>query len=222
MKILSEMGDRYWPDFKDDSTNRRVITSNIDKDKGEFRQITVEPTALIIAFESADGVHIESLDTNETLGILFKGIQSIITTFGLNDIARAGIRFSILNSIGDKFPKLNAVFAGMYEAQLQEIISARLGSINDIGLAFDGESSDKLKYHCKLGPYGVDEATKFFSSSTATKMVEIGSSANLVVDLDLFEEKFALTVSAQKWAKTPTQKANQLISEITAYVMQRI
>jgi len=222
MKILSEMGERYWPDFKDDSANRRVITTNIDKDNGEFRQITVEPTALIIAFESVEGVHIESLDTNETLGTLFKGIQSVITTFGLNDIQRAGIRFSVLNSVGEKFQKLNTVFSKMYESQLQGIISDRLGSINDIGLAFDGESSDKLKYHCKLGPYSVSEAAKFFSATTATKMEENGSTANLIIDLDLFEEKFALTVNAHKWTKMPTRKANQLTSEIAAYVMQRI
>lgn len=222
MRILSEMGEKYWPEYQDDSANRKIVTTNKDKDKGIFRQMTVEPAALTYLFESTEGISFDSLDTNETLATLFKGVHALRETFKINEIERAGIRFIALSSIKDGNPSLEPFFGELIDSQLVRSITSNVGGIKDFGLSFDGEASDKLSYHCHLGPYAANEAKKYFTSGTANKMEKDGVSANLIVDLDLFETKFAMTVNAAKWSKTPSLKAKKLVAEIEAYLSERL
>lgn len=222
MRILSDMGEKYWPEFQDDSANRRVTTANKDKEEGTFRQMTVEPTALNFSFESAVGIDINFLDTNETIASLFKGIHALCENFKINEILRAGIRFTILSSIKEGNPSLNTLFGELFDSQLICNVASNLGEIKDFGLAFDGNGLDKLSYHCRFGPYDSSDAQKHFTVAIAKKIEEDGAPANLIFDLDLFEAKFALTVSAAKWSKNPKLKAKKLAEEIEAYLTERL
>lgn len=223
MRILSEMGDKYWSEYQDDSTNRKVVTTSRDEKKGTLRQITVAPTVLTYIFESSEGVNLESLDANETLATLFKGVQAILEKFKINDIERAGIRFVILGSIKEGNPKLESHFCNLADKTIIRDITSNLGSISDFGLSFDGQAADKLKYHCHLGPYSsITESKKRFNVETSKKMEEDGLLANLILDLDFYEEKFAMTVNAAKWSKAPAIKAIKLAKEIEMNLFERL
>lgn len=221
MQILSDMGDQYWPAFQDDSANRRVSATNIIKEKGIFRQISVEPINLNFAFESVAGVDINSLDMDDTFSTLFKGVRAICGKFGIQEIQRAGIRFFILSNIQQGNFRLSPSFKGLLDPQLVEKVNTTLGEIRDIGLSFDGESSDKLSYHCRFGPYEANEAQKYFPGTTSNIFEENKVNANFIFDLDLFEEKFVMTVNADKWSKGPIQKAQELVKEIEKYLSER-
>jgi hypothetical protein len=222
MKILSGMGEQYWPEFKDDSANRRVSTSSVDKEKGTLRQITVEPTAITFVLELATGIDLNSVDTDDAVSALFKGIHSLCDAFNINEIQRAGIRFTALGEIKESTSGLGAVFNKLIDGELVRSVNASLGDIKDIGLAFDGEGADKLCYHCRLGPFEVNEAAKYLTAPTAKVVEDIGSPTNLIFDLDIYEEKFAMTVSAAKWSKRPMAKAKQLALEVQSYLSKKI
>lgn len=222
MRILNEMGEKYWPEFQDDSINRKVVTTNNDKEKGTFRQMTVEPTAVTFSFESTVGISINSLDTDETIVALFKGVNALCDNFKINEIERAGIRFTILSSVKEGNPSLEPLFGVLVDSRLVSNVTSHLGNIKDFGLSFDGEASDKLSFHCHFGPYGPGEAKKRFTPTTAKKMEEDGAPANIIFDIDLYEAKFAMTVSAAKWSKKPTLKAAKLATEVEAYLLERL
>lgn len=217
MKTLSDMGEQYWPDFRDESANRRVSTSKVDAEKGTFREMAVEPTHLSVVFESAAGIDLNSVDADETLSTLFKGIHSLCETFKVNDIQRAGIRLSVLGQIKGGTPSLFPLFNKLFDQHLVGSVKESLGDIKDTGIAFDGEGADKLGYHCRFGPFDASEASKYFTATTAKKMTD-ETSANLIFDLDIFELKFAMTVSAAKWSKSPLAKAKQLTSSVEEYL----
>lgn len=222
MRIFGEMGEKYWPEFQDDTANRKVVATNNDKEKGIFRQMTVEPTAMTFSFESTKGVDINSIETDETLATLFKGVQAICDEFAINEIERAGIRFTIMSSIKNGNPSLEPLFGVLIDTQLVNAVTTKLGGIKDYGLSFDGEATDKISYHCHFGPYKNIESKKYFTATTAKKMEEEGAPLNLIFDVDLFESKFAMTVNANKWSKTPTLKAKQLAEEVVAYLSERL
>lgn len=222
MRIINDMGDKYWPELLDDATNRRIIAKSTDAEKGTFRQISAEPTSMNFVFESAEGIDIDSLDTDKNLAILFKGISALCDNFKINEILRAGIRFTMLSSLKEDNPNLKFCFGELFDSQLIRKVTSRLGAIKDYGFVLEGEDLDKLSYRCQLGPYEVSEANKYFSATTAKKMEENSLPVNLIYDLDLYEAKFAMTVSAAKWSMKPRLKAKQLSAEIESYLSERI
>lgn len=216
------MGDKYWPEFVDDSANRRIIAKSTDSEKGTFRQISVEPTVLNFVLESTKGIDLDSFDTDKTLSILFKGINDLCDKFMVNEIQRAGIRFTMLSRIKEGNPDLKPSFNVLFDSKLLSNVTSSLGGINDYGIVFEGEGLDKLGYRCQIGPYEVSEARKYFSETTANKLAEEDVDANFICDLDLYEAKFAMTVSAAKWSINPQRKAKQLSASIEAYLSERL
>lgn len=222
MRILNDMGDEYWSEFQDTTASRTISGSSDDKKNGTSRRISVEPTTLNFVFESAAGVAIDALLQTETVATLFKGVQELIERFEIHEFERAGIRFVVLSAIKKGVPIPKEKFNRLFDQQLIGCINSKFGTIDDVGLSVDGEGPDKLKYHCRLGPYTDEDLKKQqFTKHVASLVEESGIKRNVIFDLDLYEQKFALTVKPSKWALGPIEKSQKLVTELEKLFSER-
>lgn len=222
MKILSEMGDdKYWPEFKDSTANRVISVTARDEKNGIFRQFSVEPTAMHLLFESAKGTSFTSLLEDNQVATLFKGVDSFCDFFNVSALSRAGIRFIALDNIPTKQASLLSTTASLVDSSLLGSVKSILGDPTDLGIAIDGEGSDKLGYHFRLGPYAANEAKKYFSPDTEKDLSAAGDSSNFVSDIDFFELNFSMTVRASKWCKVPIDKAQKILGSVPGLLSKR-
>ena len=211
MRLIAEMGpEDYWPEFKDSASNRIISVSQANNDSGIARQFTVEPTSINFQVDSAKGLPPSAVLSNEHVSTLFKGIQSFCEAFKITDLARAGLRTLVLATVGDSKDAVKRA-AGTLNAEMVAAVENVLGAITDVGVAFDGEGSDKLQFHMRVGPYSSQEAPKYFEQSVADAMT---SQANFIADLDFFEINFSMTVRAMQWSRAPVEKVEKLLSKV--------
>jgi hypothetical protein len=222
MQLLSEMGDeQYWPEFQDSAASRTISGSARDEKDGTFRQFTSEPTAMHFVIESVNGLNISALASDKTVTALFKGVHAFCDEFKIDKFSRVGIRFIVLGNVTTATPSLLPKVESLIDNGLLDCVSSSLGETKDVGLAFDGEDADRLKYHFRMGPYTADEAKKYFSVETAKRIEVDGVAANFVSDLDFYEQNFAMTVRASQWCKEPIDKSQKVLSLVDQFLSKR-
>lgn len=220
MQLIQEMGEKYWDEIQDDAASRKIAAVTKDLEKGIIRQITVEPMVLNFAYDSAKGIEIDALEGHATIEKLFDGVHKLCEHFKIDKIERAGVRLIALSSIKEDCPELE--FQHLFDGPVLNSVESSLGKITDTAMVFDGEGPDKLNYHCRFGPHKADQLERYFQRDTVKIMKEVAEPCNLVFDLDFFELKFAMTVSAAKWSKAPIKKAKQVIKEIETYLSEKL
>ena len=208
MSLLKEMGDNFWNEFGD-SPATRAITA-IYKSEDQYRQITIEPTTINFTIETSKIIEAGRIESNSEYINLMKVIGLFCEVFKITDIKRAGLRTICLKSFGTN-QDLKPMFAKTIENSAINSINSSLGKSNDYGIVADGEDSDKLKYHLRFGPYGKDEANKYFSF-LYKEISELNY--NFICDLDIYEENFALSIKPAKWSIVPITKIEKFVSSI--------
>lgn len=221
MRLLNDMGKDFWEEFQDASANRLVAGQKKDKSKGFSRQLSLEGLSMHLVYDTAKGFDLANPDADETLQTLLKGMNSLCEYFKINDLRRAGIRFSGLTNIKHKSPDIVEGFRKLMDSDLLGSISKQLGEITDIGIRIDGRHTDKLGYHLQFGPYVKSEARKFFSEEISGHLAE-DDRYNAIFDVDVYEDSFALTVRPSQWAKAPIAKSTNLVNEMSHILSERI
>ena len=220
MRLLNQLGDSYWDGFQDSPASRMVQATFYQKEGTAQRQFSVEPTNLNFSFQDAKGCEISSLESNETFSSLMKVATLICEEFSVKEFQRAGLRLVCLGQIGPKGTSLIPVFAKLVDGALLRQISDSLGIPEDYGLQLDGQGADKIKYHTMLGPYMEKDSKVFFDK--VEKHIYTPSEKNLILDLDLYEESFDMTIKPNAWARPLLLKASNLAKKSEAAITQKV
>lgn len=212
--LLNEkLGEKkFLPDLLEDSKTHAITAKYASEDKKEMRTLTVEPTSINGSFETVAGVELDSLENYKILGKLLILVNVLRKDFHISSIERCGARFFCFDSVGTKeensVQKIKSLINGDFSKTIEKIF----GTTQDIGIAFDGEHEDKIKYKIKCGPYSNNGKDKYFS--LITKQFDESINHDLIFDIDLFEEKFVLNegVSFIKWCVPIINKASTMVN----------
>jgi hypothetical protein len=123
--------------------------------------------------------------------------------FKISKISRAGVRFISLGSIGAKNADLTELFRTLVDQATLSVAAKALGTVNDYGIKVDGSADDNIKYHLSFGPFKDKDFDLQFQHERQDNL-----RANLITDIDLYEEKFTLTVSPSVWIRSMILKAS--------------
>lgn len=223
MKIMHELGEKFWSEFQDTPQSRVLSAVFRDNERcSRFRQLTVDPSMMNFTLQDAKGIELAGLASNDSYITLFKGIQELCDTFKINELRRAGLRFLCLGSIGDNNTDLRPVFETFLDGDVLKIIQTSIGDQEDYGIHLDGFDKDKIKYHLRFGPYRKEEAGRYFEQ--VHEQITEGTSANFICDLDLYEENFALKYQQRSiaWTKPLVIKVQKLTDSIAELISTRL
>ncbi len=212
------------PDFFDmygeDRNARRLMAKRLLKEEKRFRTITVEPTAIVCEFERADGVAIDTLTEDRDFVRLCSIANSVLTEFNILKLERAGLRLFLLGknceSAKDAVRACRALLKPAVIGEAEEI----LGAITDVGFGIDGASDANISYHLKFGPYiGLQESGKYFGS--INELLSTDFTADTVMDLDLYENKFAFTTfKVLEWCIPHLSLAGKVATTVAKAIVQ--
>lgn len=209
MSIFSSMGENCWNEFADGQSTR-AVTANFAKDNALYRQVTIEPTSINFALETKKPIELSTIDRDENYILLMKSVTQLCDEFKIHELRRAGLRTISLNSICDN-KDLKPLFSRVYDGDIITSTESILGKGTDFGVVIDGEDKDKISYHLKFGPYSKDESSKYFPKLNKS-IGELDN--NLIFDIDLYEENFALTIKPAKWASSLLLKSSKFKGQI--------
>jgi hypothetical protein len=186
----------FFDAYGEERNTRRSIAKKLSREKGTYKAITVEPTAVVCEIESVGGTEMQRIAEGE-FKTLSATIGDIFKTFKIFNLERSGLRLYIFGQAPNG-SSLQRVLKLINPALIKSTESC-LGGITDAGLALDGTSEEKVSYHLKFGPYlGAQEHPKYFAA--VNDIFSKSLDANFVIDLDMFESKFADTTGRpMKW-----------------------
>lgn len=206
------------PDASDfvgeDRSARRIMLRRLLKDEIRCRVLTVEPVAIVCEIERAKGIEVRDLTEDPDFRALCAAASSVLKEFEIRQFERAGLRLFLFGSNAESVESSVTAFKALMSPKLASSVESVLGPSNDVGFAFDGMADSKVSYHFRAGPFvGSQEYAKYFSNINELLPNELG--CDTVIDLDLFESKFAYTAaSAHKWCEPQLAVAAELSKNI--------
>lgn len=222
MKLLSSGPENFWSELAE-ATQQHIVTAKsiTDTTKG-VRQISVEPRSIHGSFESVDGVDLKGILKHESIAEMNRIIAEVCGRYKIIDLARAGFRIFYLNTLGNKPGEVKEAFKKMFAEDIVSAASAKLGTINDYAVSFDGEADDKLKYRYRSGPYESKEAARYFSEDVVPKFKE-KTEFDFISEIDVYEQNFVLgDIGFEKWCRPVIKKMLDMIDVSEVLIKKRI
>ena len=214
MKIMLNAKKDFWGEAGLNSASRSV-TATYKRDDGRlFRQIVIEPRALILDFESTSGLSLAQLDEDQDVSTLFDLANELVDYCEIEQVTRMGYRIFYFNQLGENVEAVLAAFRGFTGPYFTQAVEPLLGPIKDYGYSIEGVANDKVGYRLLTGPFRPVEGPKYLQAIDATKLSE-HMPYNFICDLDLFDANFSLAkVPLVKWARNLHPKQTKLLGKI--------
>lgn len=188
--------DRFFFDEIEENALQRHMWGTRREDEW-YSKFHASPTTLFLELESAAGIGIGEFERVERVQKMLRLMHSVLGDFDVTHLSRGGARFTWLDTVSAPDPVAN--FGRLFDERLISLLQQRTARIGDLGVAIDGQQDDRTKYHLRFGPYKATEAPKWFQQLSPEALAGHHESANLIVDLDLYEENFVLRASPAKW-----------------------
>jgi hypothetical protein len=207
----------FWESMQDSVKDRAIGTKFSDAESPSvYRSILISPTFIIFNIEEVAGFGSLELTEKPTTKILIELASTICDRYKIQDINRAGLRLWTFDEVTPATGTILSMISRQINSKLTEMISAKVGAIADVGLAFNGAIDAHAKYHVRFGPclQAELESNKYIEKINK-KFIE-STKVNLVFDIDMYEEAFSLKgrrVAA--WIKHQAMTANILEKNIT-------
>jgi hypothetical protein len=216
LRVLHDAGPKFFTDLKESFQNRLVWGSNTDPEGRWFYQVQMDALSVNFLYETADGFSLTSIETNERLSKFFSVSENLLDIFKISNLSRAGLRLWILDSVNAG--SVLDTFLGKIDGSMKDAFGNLDDEASDICLTFEGQYPDKVKYRISTGPYSNDEAQKYFQHTT--KAMSSKEDYNVLLDVDLFVEQFALTISPRKWARPLFRHADNVATKVATVISE--
>lgn len=216
MRLIEQVGTKW--SALGENQSARQITASMKLDN-EYYSYTVQPTNLVIDFESVDGVPLMQVRQNNIVKKLIKLTSSLFKNFEVEEIERAGVR--VFCGAGDgTFEVSKKNIENKVSQDMLQSINSAFGKIEDVGLAFDGQKEDLVSYRLRFGPYKTSEAKKYFTH-VGSKMIE-SSSFNHIFDVDVYEQRFSVLASpVHNWVDDALIYASESIQSLFKVLVKK-
>jgi hypothetical protein len=192
----------------------RATTARSSNVKGTSVEMTVDPKSIVAVMERVDGVDPAKLAETS----LFDGITAVMDefcrVFKLGPFTRGGFRLFILESIGVGPEAVRAKCLQSFGTDVSGAVIGNLGEIRDVGFNFDGQSADKISFHCRFGPYvGKSEVERYFPKTG--KDFPEKTIYDLIFDIDQYEENFSYSAAtSRRWWRPLAKNAEQVVDSV--------
>jgi hypothetical protein len=213
LRILhTTAGEKFFSTVSETFQNRMVWGSNQAAEGKEFYHVQIDTVSVNLLYETAEGVLLDSLMSNDRVSKLFEVVGELVTRFELSKIARGGIRIWAMHE-HESSQVVLANFVTKIDESVRRAVSTLDSEFSDVAIVFEGQRPDKTRYRISAGPYSSSEAGKYFQQiqSEISKIEGL----NMIVDADFFVSNFALTTSPKKWATLLVRSACEVIEKLT-------
>jgi hypothetical protein len=177
--------------------------------------VVVDPTSLAVGLEDTRGFELPALCGGHLPAVL-ELMDALCALLKIQNLRRAGVRAFHASQI-DGVADVASAFSKTFTPPLLVAVRQTLGAPTDYGLAFDGESSHKVKYHYRCGPFAPRNADECYP--TIKDELKVGGLFNFFADVDCYEEQFALAKRpVKKWIQPSAQAYYELHAKVVALV----
>lgn len=223
-KIMRMMGDNLNSDLKDLGEavgNRRISARFISKERDRQYHVTVDPISIHFTLEILGGATYDKLETIDEFNKLIKITNLLRKEFSISNLKRLGFRLFCLDNPTTSFESSKKTNLTLIDSSINSKITDTIGTIDDVGLSFDGTNEDGIGFHLRFGPYKQSESDKYFDE-LKKEFAEIDK-FNLIYDIDFFEKAFELNkdVSILKWIGPNINRFKKLSSSINSIISNK-
>jgi hypothetical protein len=220
VRILVEEPEKdFFSEVGDDRIARKVLGRTIPEDGKVLKAMSVEPTAIVLEYESADGVPISRLEDIPDFKAMLALLEITLNRFKITNINRAGLRLFVFDNVTEKFDRTLQFFKAQVSAGLLDACESSLGQAMDVGFVFEGKAESGLSYNFRTGPFrGASEVRRYLSHVHPRFAKD--SARDVVFDVDVYEQNFSYGRSNAKWWRPAAETARKVTQRVGDLIRQ--
>lgn len=221
MRLIDQVAGSEISNIAENQSLRGVAGKYVSQDHKVVSEFSVQPTNIVAWVEMVDGIDLKDIMVDKRFLLLAKLTDEVCEQFNINEIRRSGVRVFYFSKV-QKDENSFSAYRSFINNELISGIEKCLGPIQDYGVIFDGESDQKIKYHCRSGPLKEKENYLKYFQTIGAKVSEY-SIWDYIIDIDLYEQNIALSkISFRKWFRPQIEKATELINIIESRIEKSI
>lgn len=220
--ILDSSEDDFWDSIGENPSKRSLVAKF--HSQGEiYREFNIDPMNINGVIEYTNGIDIETIRKDGTFLELSRLTDRYLKVFEVSEVARAGIRFFVLEKSpvpeGSMFNK----FRGACAAPITAAATEHLGECNDSSILFEGKGADEIYYRTQFGVHIEDDSERmlFPKGGTDSPDLFVKENFNVICDIDLFEKDVSFKeFTLSGWSKTKIDKADKFAKSLADALAQ--
>ena len=151
----------------------------------------------------------------------FRSLDRILKSFlkhcQVGKLNRAGIRFIVTAGPKEDTSQRLQRNLQLFTDSARKFAAKHLGTIKDIGIAWEGELDPSLKYKFLFGPLEAKNIKNFLQYPTDDAAFSSLLKSQYFADVDLYEQNISFVEhSLYRWSRTKLEKAQDLLNDLVA------
>jgi hypothetical protein len=181
-------------------------------DEETLRTLSLERTSMNGTLEWRGGTDLGRVLSSEQFRGLDDVTKELLKVCEIRNVARAGVRIFCLERYADGRKNAFNRTLALIDDGLRTKTGASLGPISDIGITFEGTTTDKVDYRVIHGPYARKNVELLLEKKPTEDQYKMLSDFDLFFDIDLFEGNFSFAEHTLfRWTETKIAKALDFI-----------
>jgi hypothetical protein len=216
LRVLSDTVQKFWDAVGDGVIHMSFAARHADEDT--LRSFSLETTAMVGTLEWRTGTELALVLEGRQFRGFDRIARELLNVCEVRDVARAGVRiFGMERYRGGRKHALERT-VGFLDDSIREAATSALGPITDIGIIFEGVTTDNVGYRAVHGPYDKKNVDGVLEQKPTEEQYELFEDFDLFFDIDLFERNFSFAEhSLFRWAETKIAKAKDFIELCSAF-----
>jgi hypothetical protein len=178
-----------------------------------FRTCSLEPTSVNGAIEWRTGIELGRALQDASFRGADEIVRELLRLLEVKSVSRAGIRIFCTENFADGKRGAHERVLHLIGGELRKKTETAVGPIRDLGIIFEGETTDHFNYRAVFGPYEKKNIELTLEKKPTDAEYERLGEADLFFDIDLFETNFSFAEhSLFRWANTKLAKAIDFIA----------
>jgi hypothetical protein len=181
LRVLSDTVQKFWDAVGDGVIHMSFAARHADEDT--LRSFSLETTAMVGTLEWRTGTELALVLEGRQFRGFDRIARELLNVCEVRDVARAGVRiFGMERYRGGRKHALERT-VGFLDDSIREAATSALGPITDIGIIFEGVTTDNVGYRAVHGPY--DKKTSMGSWNKSQRRNNMNCSKTLTCSLIL-------------------------------------
>lgn len=227
MKSMSDTGAGFWSEIGESASDRKIraVFEQRSEDtpwitESSYR-VWVDPTTVLADCEFLHPIHSSNILKDEKFSKIANWMNVFFEQYGIKKIERAGLRVYAFEKVSTFDDVREYYLKSAINPDHVAALSKVFGAVSDVGVRFDTTFPDGVKLHFHSGPckFSTGEYRNYLKSMVPSLDLLSGSDdgggardLDLVVDADIYENKFQLPSSPRRWAQQKLDLVNEVLS----------
>jgi hypothetical protein len=214
LKVLNDTVERFW-DVIAEGQNSTSLTARTEKEDA-FRVFSLETNNMNGAIEWRRGTDLSRALQDASFRAVDRIVLELLRLLDIRALTRAGLRVMCTEKFADGRSGAHKRIFALVDGELRKSTEAGVGSIKDVAITFEGETTDHFNYRAIFGPYDKKNVEQALEKKPTEAEYKILGEPDLFFDIDLFETNFSFAEHTLfRWANTKVAKATNFIALCT-------